>query len=468
MCKVYITSKVLVLALLALSTTVAWSQPHTLTLDDCRAMALDASYALRSSDERLAASQDLLVAYRANRLPNFSLTGGYLYSTLSFSESIEGGYLPTFTPDLTTGALTPNIAGYGADGTPIFSSYAYMPDMQFDLEVGSVVSAGLQATQPIYMGGKVTAATKLAKVGVAVAEIEQRRDEADVLLSVDEAFYAYLKVGEMLASADAYCAVVEEFRREVESLLASGMCTKNDLLKVQVRLNEAELQRLRARNAQILARMNLCYLIGLPISTLELAVVDGFDLRQRVDEALDVTARPEYELLAKGVEARELEVKLSQGDYLPQVSLLASYSYANGLSLNGTRLLGSSPSFTGGLVVNVPIFHWGAGRRKVSAARREVAVAENTKSDLEQKMTLELMRAINAYNESMAQVSLTERAVEQAEENLRQSRRHYTEGMESLTYLLEAQALWQKAMCDLVEAKATQRLAYAAYRRCRG
>lgn len=455
------------LALLLLPLT-AMAQTQTITLEQCREMALKSSYALKSSQENIASAEDMLKAYKSNNLPNFSMTGGYLYSSVSFSESITGGYLPTFTPNLETGEMIPNIAGTAADGSYIFSSYAYMPDINFDFEMGSVYNVGLMATQPIYMGGKISTATKLAQLGIDVATIERTRSEADVIVSAEQAFYTYLKVEEMQKSAEAYRNAVDEFYRQLENLLSRGMCTKNDLMKVQVKVNEAELSQLKAKNALVLARMNLCYAIGLPMTTQELKVIDMFDSKQAVDISLDVSSRPEFELLAKSIEAKELEVKLAQSDFMPSVSAVATYSYMNGMKLSGERVFGSSPSFTGGVTVNIPIFHWGEGRRKVSAARREVTVAENTKADLEQKMTLELLQSINAYHEAQAQVVLMERSVEQADENLRQSGKLYAVGMETVSEHLEAQALWQKSMSDLVEAKSNQRLAYVRYCRVRG
>ncbi len=457
--------KLMVLLLLPIAAT---AQPMTITLEQCREMALENNLTLKSANEKVLSAEDIYKAYKTSYLPNFSISGSYLYSTASFSETIAGGYLPTFLPNLTTGELSPNVVGYAEDGSAIFSSYAYMPDMVFDFEVGSIFNAGLQATQPIYTGGKISTATKLAKVGIAAAEVERTRSEAEVIMEADEAFYTYLKVEEMLLSANAYRTVVDEFYRQVESMLKSGMCTNSDLLKVQVKVNEAELNQIKAQNGVTLARMNLCYVVGLPISTLDIDVVDSFNLQQSIDPTLDVTSRPEVELLAKSVEAKELEVKIARSDFLPTVSAMASYSYTNGLTLNGENLFGSTPSFTGGVVVNIPIFHWGEGRRKVSAARREVTMAENTQEDLVQKMTLELMQSINAYYESQVEVSLMERTVEQAEESLRQSNKRYTAGMETLSDSLEAQAVWQKAISDLIEARANQRLAYVRYCRSRG
>lgn len=444
------------------------AQPQRVTLEQCREMALENSYNIKNADHKIDASEDLLKAYKTNNLPKISLSGSYLYSTLSFNEAITGGYLPTFSPDLTTGEMVPNIVGYAEDGSAIFSSYAYMPDMLFEFEVGSVLNTGLQATQPIYMGGKISTATKLAKLGVEVAKIERSRSEADVILAADEAFYTYIKVGEILNSANIYHTVIDEFYRQMESMLKNGMCTKNDLMKVQVKVTEAELQQLKAKNGLILARMNLCYIMGLPLSTLEIEAINTFNIQQPIDNTLDITARHEFELLSKNIEAKELEAKLAISDFLPSVSAIASYSYANGLSLNSKTLLGDSPVFTGGIVINIPLFHWGEGRRKVSAARREVAMAENTQADLTQKMTLELMQSINIYYETQAEVALMERSVEQAEENLRQSGKQYTAGMETLSNHLEAQALWQKAMGDMIEAKANQRLAYSTYCRNKG
>ncbi len=454
--------KLLYLLLLPLS-----GAAQSITLEECRAMALENSYNLKSSQLKVAQSEDIVRAYRTNNLPNFSLSGGYFYSTSRLSESISGGYLPTFSPDMTTGEMVPNIVGVAADGSYIFSSYAYMPDIEFDFEVGSIYTAGVQLSQPIYMGGKVSTATKLAQVGLDVATIEQSRSQTDVILSADEAFFAYLKVEEMVCAANAYRMVVDELYRQVESMLNHGMCTKSDLMMVQVKVNEAELNVLKAQNGLILARMNLCYIIGLPISTTSLEVVDTFNMQQSINPTLDVTSRPEYELLEKSVEAKELEVKLTQSDFMPSISAMANYGYTNGMKLNGQTLI-SSPSLSGGVMINIPIFHWGEGRRKLSAARREVEIAENTQADLVQKMILELMQSINTYNESQLQVALVERTVEQAEENLRQSGKQYAAGVVTLATHLESQALWQKAMSDLTEAKANQRIAYLNYCRSRG
>ncbi len=444
------------------------SAQQRLTLDECREMAIEHNFNLKSSNEKIAASEDIFAAYKTNNLPNISLSGNYLYTTASFTETISGGYLPTFSPDATTGELVPNIVGTSADGSPIFSSYAYMPDMLFDFDFNSIFNFGALVTQPIYMGGKISNAIKLASVGVSVAKLDRKRTESEVIIEVDEAFYTTIKVEEMLVAAERYQEVVEEFHRQISNVANVGMAKRNDVMKVEVKLNEAKLMTRKAENALRLSRMNLCYSVGLPLSTHDVELVDHFDMDQRIaSRELDITSRPEYAMLEHQIDAKELEVKLSRSEFLPSVSALVSGGYANGIQINSNPLLNTA-SFSGGVMVNVPIFHWGEGRRKTSAARREVEIARNQFEDLSQRMTLELMQSINNYEESVLEVELMEQSVAQAEENMRLCGNQFRVGMETIADYLESQALWQKAMSDLVDAKSSQRLSYSKYLKSRG
>ena len=246
------------------------------------------------------------------------------------------------------------------------------------------------------------------------------------------------------------------------------MKSKNDLLKVQVRLNEAELKLRQAQNALRLARMNLCYHIGLPMNTESIILSDDFETADALSvRTSDIIARPEFAMLQQQIELKKQNVALIRSDFLPQVSAMASYSYTHGMQLNNSVLF-SKPSFMGGVSVNIPLFNWGEGRRKVSAARREVEIASNQFEDLSQQMELELLQAVNDYDESILEVALTQKSVTQAEENRTESGNRYQAGMETLADYLEAQALWQKAQSDLIEARAKQRVSYTRYRKAAG
>ena len=54
--------------------------------------------------------------------------------------------------------------------------------------------------------------------------------------------------------------------------------------------------------------------------------------------------------------------------------------------------------------------------------------------------------------ETEAKGRLTKNSLNQAEENLRESKDRYESGLEKLSDLLEAQAMWQKAISEIISA----------------
>jgi len=150
-------------------------------------------------------------------------------------------------------------------------------------------------------------------------------------------------------------------------------------------------------------------------------------------------------------------VKLVRSDFLPNVGLMANYGYMRGPELNGSPLVDRA-SFAALLTVSIPVFHWGEGWNRIRAAKAEKQIMQLQRDDLNEKMTLELQQALDRCAESAAEVSLTARALEQAEENLRASRDHYEAGMETLADYLEAQTLWQQSWLDNINAIIKQRL----------
>lgn len=451
---------------LAAALSPAGAQP--LTLDDCRRMALEQNHNLKNATLQQRMARENLLAYQTNRLPKFSLTGNYLYSGGESAFTLPGGYLPTFVPNPVTGALEPNLLMTLPDGTPVFKEYAYMPDTRFDFKIGSVYSGGLSAKQPLYLGGKIRASVQMARIAAGLAGLYAKKTEAEVIVKVDEAFFTCIKVEELAKTALRYKEVLTEFHRQLENAYQSGMKSKNDLLKVQVKLNEAELALRQAENGLRLARMNLCYYIGLPMDIPGLSLADRFEPAGPLPgQRSDVSARPEYAMLQQQVELKKKNTALVRSDFLPQVAAMASYNYTHGVELNQS-LLFSQPSFSGGVSVNIPLFNWGEGRRKIAAARLEEEVAANQFKDLSRQMELELMQAANDYDEWVLLVELTQKSLAQAEENRTESGNRYQAGMETLGDYLEAQALWQKALSNLVEARSGQRISHTRYLKAAG
>lgn len=454
--------------------SVAAYAQEKLNLQRCREMALESSKKMAVAGQQMTKATWEKKAYRANFFPKISGTGMYAYMQKDYSFTLRGGYLPTYVPDA-SGNLALNVlrdaAGrpvVGPDGNLILREYAFMPDIALNFGLDNAYTVGGLVEQPLYLGGKIRSAYRIAVLGEEMAELNRQSVRAEVITETDEAYWQYLRLKERVLSVVKYEEVVRELVRNLTDARQTGMASQNDLLKAQVKLNEAELMLQKARNGEKLARMNLCRIIGLD---LEASLQVGDSLGEEITLAIrqdysGVTSRPEYGLLDKNIELKKNQVKLIRADFLPQLGVSASYNWTEGLSFNGEA--DGMSSFMAVASLKVPVFHWNEGRSKVKAIKAEEEMSELQKEDMVQMMQLEEARARFNVEDAAVRVQLTRKSLLQAEENLSVSKNRYEVGMETLTDYMEAQAQWQKAWSDWIDAKTELRMSETRYLRATG
>jgi len=319
------------------------------------------------------------------------------------------------------------------------------------------------------MGGKITAAHRMSQIGSQIANLNQTLTNAEIIVKTDEAYWTYVQTTELLKLALSYREVITELLRNVQNAQQVGLIHRNDVMKVQVKLNEAELQILRAENGVNLSRKNLCRIIGIPLDS-DITIPETFDeplLFTPDPSATAYTDRPEYAMLEKHIELKEQQIKLVQSDFMPQAGVMANYGYMNGLTLNGEKLLDRA-ALTAIVSVSIPLFQWGEGRNKVRAAQLERDVIKLQRDDISEQMALELLQTLARCKEAELEVLLTARSLEQAQENMKVSGDRYAEGMETLANFLEAQTVWQRAWTEHINAKTRQRFNQTYYLRVAG
>lgn len=441
-----------------------------LNLQQCREMAMENSKQIAIAGKQLEKAESEIKSYHAGYFPRLSVTGIGFYNQEKYSYKLKGGYLPTYVPD-ESGTLQPNVVVdpstgmpvTGADGKPVFKEYAFLPDIGLKLGMRGVYTVGVQLQQPVYLGGKVRTAHQMSKIGEIMANENIRLSRSEVFAETDRAYWQLLGLEEKLKAAEVYRQAVGELLKNVESARKVGMTTVNDVLKVQVRYNEADLLVQKARNGVVLSQMNLCRIIGLSLYT-NIAVQDS--LSESVTPGIltrpaEITQRPDYHLLQEETRLKEKEIGLTRSDFLPQIGLTAGYGYGGGLELNGERE--SKASFNALAYVEIPLFYWGEGRSKYKTAQIEHEVSRLNLEKSAQMMELEIAAARFSIQDAQMRIKMAKNALLQAEENLRISNNQYKVGMESLTNLLESQAQWQEIRSQWIDAKAALKLSETQY-----
>lgn len=372
-------------------------------------------------------------------------------------------------------ASLPKIEG-SATGTYV------VPDidmMGMELRMRGTYMAGLTLTQPIYTGGKISAARRMARIGEEVAGEQRRMTRMEVLVEADNAYWTLVAVEGKVRMLESYVAQMDTLYSQTAAAVETGMAIENDRLRVESKRSEIRYQLQKALNGADLCRMSLCRVIGAGSDVRPVPTDTLFQMSAPGEMTTDLEARPELRMLERQVAVGEQQIRDARSAMLPTAGLSLGYTYYGNIKLNsmvdagGGNYVPYTQEFRDGLglamvAVKVPIFHWGESRKKVRKARFEL---QNAQLDLQKNtrlMTLEAEQAVRNVEDGYRLIQTAELALQQAEENLRVMRNRYKAQMAPLTDLLDAQSQWQQAASNRIEAQTQYRIYETEYLRATG
>jgi len=351
------------------------------------------------------------------------------------------------------------------------------------LQTRGTFLAGVNITQPLYVGGQITAANRLARIGQTVSEEQQRKTRMQVIADVDNAYYTLISVRSKVQMLEAYAKQMQGLYDQVQLGVNVQMATENDLLRISTKQNEISYQLQKARNGEQLCGLALAYAIGANMEQIIIPTDTAFNsalgLQNSVDLSEDFSARPDLHLLQQQVKASEVEVKKARSNYLPTLALVGSYSYHDNIKLKGHLNLPSGTNLdynhtiSGGspyamLALKMPIFHWGAELKKVKKAKYSLEDSQLQLQQMERGMRVEVRKAVQNVTDAQRMVETATIGRQQADENLRVMRQKYDNQLCTMTDLLDAQSQWQQARSNLIEAQTQLKIYETEYLRVTG
>jgi outer membrane protein TolC len=225
-----------------------------------------------------------------------------------------------------------------------------------------------------------------------------------------------------------------------------------------VKVNEAEMTKLKVDDGLTLSKMLLCQLCGLPVDEqVTLADEESEDLStvapavapQNVDLS---ETRPELKMLQNMIDMGKQATNILKAGHLPQVLLTGGYAVSNPNLYNGFQR-----KFAGvwnvGVLVRVPIWNWGDVAYKVRAAKGATAIATLQRDEAREKIELQVSQSQFKVNEANKKLEMARKSTERAEENLRTANLGFQEGVISTTTVMEAQTAWLQAQSQKIDAE---------------
>ena len=482
--------KILTLIMLMGAMTAAEAQSLELNLDSCRAMALRNNKQLNASKLKKDVATNLKKSARTKYLPKVDALGGYEWFSkeisllndgqksafINLGSNILGGISGNANNMMTElvgkGLLTPEqaqkIGGLLNEKGGIIQQQSNALGQSvvdaFRTDTRNMWAGSVMVRQPIYMGGAIIAANKIADIGEQIADNDLDMQTQQTLYSIDQAYWLAVSLKQKYKLATSYHDLVKKLNEDVHKMIQQGVATKADGLKVDVKVNEAEMKITQAEDGLVLSKMLLCQLCGIPMNQqITLADEDKESLalsgtpvdteQQRVaasDSAMNT--RPELRMLQNTLDISKQATNLVRAVYLPHVALTGGYTISNPNVFNGFE-----KKFAGvwnvGVIVQVPVWNWFDGAYKVRAAKAASNIAQMNLDDTREKIHLQIAQSQFKVKEAQKKLSMAMKNIDSAEENLRCANLGFKEGVMEVTDVMAAQTAWQQAQSQKIDAE---------------
>jgi outer membrane protein len=412
---------------------VVWAQEpqKTLTLEESIKIAMERSLTLHSAVVGVVGSE----YRRKEAITNFLPWWTGQYSGTWYNTPVTVGA----TQAAISGAIIPT------------SSYVY--------------NFNTMLNQPLFTGGLNLATYRSAKIGVDVSKETLETTKRDIVLQVRVGYFIILRAEKFLAVAEQQVKNFEAQLEVTKAFFDVGIVPKNDVLLAEVNLANAKQQQVKAANDLDTAKasFNIILLrreVNTPFEVVDILGYKAFSLslEQSLDEALRL--RPEIKAAQFTIDQAKENVKIARSGFFPTINLLGNYNrFSDEIDLS--RGVNFSDRWSVQALATFTLWNWGNTAFKVGENKVKVTQAEDSKNQLIDSITLEVKQDYLNMLVAEKNVGTSEKAIEQAEENLRMNEERYkyqvatqTDVVNAVTLLAQARTNYYGALSDFNVAKA--------------
>lgn len=428
------------------------SAQQTLSLQECRDLAVKNNKELRIAEEKIRMADYEKKAALTKYFPQISANGAYMWNQKDLN-LLDMGQLSS--------SLASSLGGL-AQLPVVQQTVGAINDLQH-LDIQNVWVGNVALVQPVFMGGKIVTYNQITAYAKELAMSMNDQKLQDLLYKTDETYWQVVSLVNKKKLADAYVELLRKTDEDMAALIAEGVATQADGLSVKVKLNEAEMAQTKVNNGLALSRMLLAQLCGLPLTdTLTLAdeQLDNFPVEERttsVDVNQAFMNRNELKSLDLASKIYKKKERIVLADLLPTVAFSANYFVTNPNLFNGFKN-DFAGMFNLGVIVRVPITAWWEGSYKRNAARAETRIRQLEWEDAREKIELQVNQSVYKVNEASKKLAASNRNMENAEENLRSANLGFEEGVIPALNLMAAQTAWFSARSTLIDAQIDMKL----------
>ena len=328
------------------------------------------------------------------------------------------------------------------------------------------VEAGL--VQNVYSGSAVRKQYDVAKLQHAIAQLSVEHTVDNMIYAADVSYWSVAANRNLYELSEQFVQIVRELYEIVNKRFEEGAISKTDVLMVQNRLKEAELQLNTNSTNYKTALQSLNIMMGVEpdaavVLTDSIQKVLWVPKQAGLNKALE--RRADYQSAIMGIEMAKLQTDMARSKYLPQLAVGIKEKY-------GTTLLNvdgkAQWATTAYAQINIPVFHWGEMRQNVRLSRTQEWTKELERSQLKDQVSKELNNAWVNVIEISKKLEIVYSSLDIAKDNLTLNTFSYNEGKLPIIDVLSAQVSWLQAYTNVVSVNYQYKVALAEYAKALG
>ncbi len=301
---------------------------------------------------------------------------------------------------------------------------------------------------PIWLGGKVQSAQKMAEYEYKAVALEAKRKEEEVIKQVYQAYMDAVLAKESIRVARQAVENAQEHLKLANQMYTVGVALLSDVLRAKVYLSKAEENLEKALRSYQVAKRGLEVVVGVPLGDFEVQEegacpsVNIKSLRETVMSRKDIRA------LEERIKTLEEAYRYTLSENLPHVFAFAQYflnskDYPLGADGKGYLAgLGISWTFDTGLTTL---------RKAQANLERKASLQEKLKA-LRDAALFDLERSYADYENALDMLRSAQERVKASEEVLRVMQVRYRNGLARMVDILDAQTELDKARLERVQA----------------
>lgn len=354
-----------------------------------------------------------------------------------------------------------------------YTRYLIVPEVvfggqSFKMGTDNQIDAGLTLKQPIWQGGKVMAAIKIARTYRKYIEELVNESGAEISFAVKNTFLDVILARDVVNVYRDALATAELNLEMVDKMQSQGVVSEYEKLRAEVEVANLRPQLLQAQNQSELALHALRNLLSLDLAEpLELQYsYDASSAGQNLNLArLTELAIANRSALRQQEHLKEITrraVGIAKADGSPKFDFLSQYGWryqADDLGLDGDKW---SPNWMASISLSYPIFNGFSTKASVRKAKVDKQQADLGYEKTREQVEFQVRDAFLRYSEANERLQSQRKTIEQAEEGLRIARIRYQNGVGTQLEILSSESALTMARTNYVQA--THDVALAVYR----